>query len=372
MKKKYGLVLGFLLILGLVLWAGRRLAKAPSQHTNAADQKLSAVTSSVTKVPGVAKPSDLTSTPQADNSAVLQFYQLGVLKRNEILAEIQKRDLASIFKLWLDSGRIEHDNMKRQAVGTLLGYELQKRPIDQDFYRKLQEFTADSSNSFEERGQLVANVLRGTKTKESLDLLIQTATDSPDSGLRQAAIEAIQSVGASRGDGKDHEELSPGLERVWQETQNPQLIGAVAKATAEVGAPSGIKVLLTSAMAAGGQSDTKKQAALIALHDVRNPHAVPMLDEIITNQPPNSEAGRLVSAILAEMNNPSAAGSLINWLRNADASAAPLAFTYVVHLRSPLMLEAYEGALKSATPFRSEENRQAIREGLAKYRASYK
>jgi hypothetical protein len=36
------------------------------------------------------------------------------------------------------------------------------------------------------------------------------------------------------------------------------------------------------------------------------------------------------------------------------------------------MLEAFMAALNPATTFRSEENRQAIREGLAKYQAGYK
>jgi HEAT repeat protein len=243
---------------------------------------------------------------------------------------------------------------------------LQKRPPDAEFYAQLQKFIADDSNSRNERGELLLNILGIPQTKESLDLLIQTATTSPDEGIRNTAISAIRSINLCK------EELSPALELVWQDSHDQYLLIATAVAMAKVGAPSGIKLLLSSALATDPQSDQRKQAALNALPEARNPHAVPILTDLLANQPPTSESSKLASSILAEMVFPVAAKSLVNWLQTADASAAPLALSYAVNARTPTLLQACQAALDPSVPFRSEQNREAIRTGLAQRQAGYK
>ena len=72
------------------------------------------------------------------------------------------------------------------------------------------------------------------------------------------------------------------------------------------------------------------------------------------------------------MNANEAAKALFDWLEAADATAAPLAQDYVAHITSPAMLKASQAALDLSVPFRSEQNREAIRAGLAQYTANHK
>jgi hypothetical protein len=232
---------------------------------------------------------------------------------------------------------------------------------------QIQKFIADSSNSVSERGHLL-HVLGEAKTKESLDILIYAATTLPEEGLTEGASDEIQSAGELRGDGKFHEELSPALERVWRESQDRYLLFKVGIAMGRVGAPSGIQLLLSAALAERPQSDIKKQAAEAGLADVLNEHAVPILAALLVNQPPTSAAGKLASGTLAAMSDPAAAPALLSWLQTTDASAAPLVPNYIVRTNSPEMLKACEAALNPAVPFRSEQNREAIRAGLAEYK----
>jgi hypothetical protein len=57
----------------------------------------------------------------------------------------------------------------------------------------------------------------------------------------------------------------------------------------------------------------------------------------------------------------------LNWLQNADESAAPFVHDYIVRAKSQALLNAWESALSPSVPFRSEKNREAIRAGLNEY-----
>ena len=73
--------------------------------------------------------------------------------------------------------------MKQNGIGFLLGGLLRQRPANPTFYAQLQNFIFDGSNSFNDRGHLL-HVLGQAKTKESLDLLIKSATTLQEQGLK--------------------------------------------------------------------------------------------------------------------------------------------------------------------------------------------
>jgi hypothetical protein len=300
-----------------------------------------------------------------------QFYNMSMQEQDQEMDEIRKLSLPELFQTWIDAWRIDRDLMRQNAISYCLWNAMRRQALSQELYGQMQTFLAESSNSIDERGGLL-HVLGEAKTAESLELLIQVANNSTDAGLKEAAIKGVQSTGVLRGDGKFHEELSPALELVWRDSSDKYLLNSVATAIAGIGAPSGIRLLLSSALD-GGQTDrVRSQAAKNALQEVLNPDAVPILSEMLVGNPPSSDAGKLASGTLARMNAPASAQSLMNWLENSDESAAPLAVSYVVQARSPAMLKAFQSALDPSVRFRSEQDREAIRAGLAQYKANRK
>jgi HEAT repeat protein len=369
MKRQNILVIGSLVVLlglGVTLWYTRKSSLVDSRVTDQVNQLPSPAAA---KAQTPVAPPESVSAPAASSGPALKFSEMGVSQRDAFMQEIKKKDLVSIFEIWLDAGRVERDLMKQRAITTFLGNELRNRPPGTAFYEQLRQFIMSDSNSLFERGLLLL-ALGETETKESQDLLIQVATTSLNLGIQRGAINAIQSLDSLWS--QSHEELSPPLERVWAESEDQYLLNAAAIAMARVGAPSGIKLLSAAALDASAQSEIRKKAALRALPEVLNPDAVPVLNNLLVNQPPTSETSRLASGILAEMNTAAAAKALVNWLQDVDATAAPLASNYVINLRSPAMLQAFQAALDPSVPFHSEQNREAIRAGLAQYKAGRK
>jgi hypothetical protein len=75
--------------------------------------------------------------------------------------------------------------------------------------------------------------------------------------------------------------------------------------------------------------------------------------------------------ILAWIGDETATRVLIEWLRNSDEHARTLAFRWMLHATSPLLLQAGRAMLASVVSFQAEEVRAAIRNGLAEYERTH-
>jgi hypothetical protein len=317
-------------------------------------------------------PSPVAPPPSAPGPSAIavpqpKFDDLDVLERNAILAEIEKRDLPAIFQAMLDAGRVEQDGRKQNSIQMVLAYALRGKPPSPEFLAHLRSFLEDRSNSSFERTVLVPGVLQVASTKESVSLLVDVATTSADKEMRLLATGSLAGVNAAWGDGTYHEEIAPVLERAWHESSDQGLLLSVALAMMKAGATSSIELLLSAALDHGGHDALHRRLATDVLNSktILNPHAIPPLASRLEGSSPNSAASRLASRTLAQMNGVQpATRALIAWLQTADATAAPLARDYVVHTQVPA---TWQTALDPAVPFRSEENREAIRAGLAAY-----
>jgi hypothetical protein len=256
--------------------------------------------------------------------------------------------------------------MKQLHLSSTFAGALQERAPSPEFLSQLHDFIEDKSNSSSER-QLLIGDLGDAATKQTQDLLILIATASSDKETSQAAAGSISKAGTGRG-GTNQEELSPGLDRVWRESRDPNLLHCVASAMAQVGASSSMELLLSSALAKDGADDMRKQAALDALElcTILNDRAVPPLAARLSDQSPTSMASRLAGATLARISRPAAAQALVAWLQSANATAAPLVHDYLFRTQ---YAEIWEAALDPKVPFRSEQNREAIRTSLAQLKA---
>jgi len=355
------LVLSAVAILGIVLWTHRK-----SQVT------LQPTVGTQIKHPAVAPVAASKQNPTNDRRTVVipqrKFIAMGVLEANAILVEIGKMDLASIFRVMIDAGRVEHDVTKQLSIQSTLVGSLRVRTPSLEFLAQMRAFIADSSNSTFERN-LVFGVLGAASTVETVDLLIEVATTSPDTELRQTAISTLNGVGTGLGSG---EKLSPALDRVWRDSQDKDLLRIAAIAMAQVGASSSVNMLLESSLEENGRDETRARAAqgAFAYVTILNPNAVPPLAARLENQLPSSTASKLAADTLVKMGIPAAGRVLVEWLRNADENAAPLAVNYVMRSRTETMLAQWEAALSPAVSFKSEKNREAVRSGLIRYRQS--
>ena len=98
--------------------------------------------------------------------------------------------------------------------------------------------------------------------------------------------------------------------------------------------------------------------------------AVPPLAARLKDQPPTSEAVKLVAPILARTSGPDGHVALVEWLRSRPENAAPLVDDLIrQQIRTDPFKSAWAKAVDPSVSFTNEENRKAIREALDAYRA---
>ena len=345
-----------LLIAGIALWLQKTTLSAQTPPVDPAGQPPT--------VAPAAAPSPTKATPSTA-SPKKKFADMGVLEEKAIVDEIRKQDLPAIFQAMLDAERVEHDDLKQMHLKTTFAGALMLKKPSPEFLEQLYGFVTNSANLKFERDLLIG-ALEGAATKESVELLLRIANNAPDLETRQSAA-ALAGVGAG---GRGGPELSPMLERTWRETSNPTLLRSTASSMARIGAPSGIELLLSAALATEDRDKERAIAAKAALLKVYQREAVPPLAARLAGQPPTSDAVKLVAPILAGTNGTEGQKVLVEWLQSRPENAAPLVEQlFLRNIRTDPFESAWSTALEPAVPFKNEENRKAIREALDAYRA---
>lgn len=305
------------------------------------------------------------ANPSGNSAPARKFRDMPVLECNAILEEIRKQDFDFIMRAWLDAGRVEKDATKQGSIVTLWGYTISQRAPSPEFYKKMKAIMADASYSIQERGQLIG-VLSIAATKETADILIYEATHQTDKDLKAMATFAIRSLGEN----SYNEAISIALEPLWKESNDPQMLASVARSMGRIGAPSSVQLLLSAAMVPDGSDDVRRDKAWSGLREVFTGNAVPPLATMLSANPVGSRANTLAFDTLSQIGDKEGPQAVMKWLQTADKSAAPLAKAWAIHARHTSQVEVAQAALDPAVPFRSEENRKALREGLDSYRAA--
>ena len=298
---------------------------------------------------------------------VRKFSEMGVLERGAVIRELRKKDLAEIFQYFLDAERVEQDSMKQMAVQSVLSDELKERKFNPEFLKKLQEFIESDVPSKFERG-MVLGALGDAATKETGELLLHEATTLKHADVRGDAIASVQVLG----DRAENEDLSPALNRAWTTTNDPLFLRSVGISMARIGSSASVDLLLSAALAPDGRDDVRRDVAWPALRKVHTGNAVSPLAAVLEKSPSGSRENTLAFETLSQIVGKEAPQAVMKWLRTTDSSAAPMAAAWAVHARHDLQLELAQAALDPKVPFRSEENRKALREGLDAYRAAHK
>jgi HEAT repeat protein len=315
--------------------------------------------------PAAAQP-QLAGAPVAEPNNNRKFAKMSVLERDTVLLNLEKQDLASIFQAMLDAERVEHDDLKQMHLQTTFSEALKLKNPTPEFLEKIRLFLSDESNSEFER-DLVFGALGEASTPETVKLLAELAKSSPSESVRDAASGSLGTVGSRGGGGS---KLSPTLDKVWSDSSDEVLLASVALSMVEIGTRDSVELLLSSALETTGKDKVRMETAKSVLRKVHSKEAVPPLAARLQNQSTTSAPAMLVAPILVRIGDDAASIAVVNWLKDQSEVATPLIKNLVLQqTRSDTMLNAWEAALLPAVPFRNEKNREAIRVGLAEYRA---
>jgi hypothetical protein len=293
---------------------------------------------------------------------------MDVLERVAVTKEIGKKDIGTIFQLFLDAGRVEHDPIKQSGIQGVFTRALKSQPLTPEFLEKMRQFVSDKSNSRNERESIMSS-FAFAGTKETAEFL-QWAATSPDVDevVRTGGRSGIAKMG-SVGPG---DYIPPIVQPLWRNSKDQYTLNSAAEAMAKAGEPSGIELLLSAALAPDGQDDMRRDVATWALQEVYTANAVPPLAAALKNNPVGSRANTLAFTTLAQIVEKKADQVLMGWLQTNDGSAASMAKEWIAHAKTPSQLVAAKAALDPSVPFRSEANREALRAGLEAYRAGHK
>lgn len=361
MKKKHTFILvALVVLLGVALWFRQSVPSSPTRPVDSTSHPLT-VHTAIPRKPSVEAPSRSEVTP-SDANPESKFANMGVLERNAILMEISNQELPAIFEAMLNAQRAEHDPMKQMGLQTVLAGALKQKPPNPEFLEQLRAFVTNSSNLQFER-DLVFGALGSAATPETVKLLAELATTSSDQKISQAATGSLGTVWAGMGGG---EKLSPTLEQVWRESSDPKLLLGAASSMAKIGAPSSIELLLSEGLATDGANKVRIETARNALQGVYRPNAVPPMADRLAHQSSTGATAKLVAPILVKIGDAAAGRAVVTWLQSRDENAEALIQDLTVHrTRSEQMLSAWAAALDPTVPFQNEQNREAIRTGLA-------
>lgn len=370
MKIRYQLILGLvaLLLCGLVWWVKRPVALplAPIQEKitlPSTPASLAAAKPPQSKA-AVTAPTHANAAPSGDAVPKRKLSEIDLLEGSAVMNEIANKDLLAIFQHFLDAGRAENDEMKQSGLSGILAEAILNRKPDPVFLKKLQEFIESDTPSARERGMML-DTLGRAGTKEAGELLLHEAATLNDTKLRGTAIQCVSNLGDAMSWKRG--EITPALVRVWKATNDPGLMAATARSMARLGSAESIELLLAAALAPDGQDDVRRSTAERAVRRVYADSAAPPLAAVLAANPVGSRANTLAFEVLTRL-GPTAQKAIMEWLQTTDRNAAPFATHWVISNRSNSQ-ELAQAALDPAVPFRSEENRRAIRAGLEAYRA---
>lgn len=312
-----------------------------------------------TPQPQAAKP----PPPAPTGGASRKFSDMTARETIDIMRQIKATGADELFQWFLKAGRIDQDPMKQSALQGKLTGALRGNKYAPDFIARMKAFVMDAANSKLERG-LVTSAFAGARTKEGVEFVLWVVANQPDFEVRASAISNVRGLGGSQ------PYLPEMIEPLWKESQDADLLKAVAEAMAREAAPSSIELLLPAMAADDGQDDKRRMAAFGAIPKIYRADAVPALESALKNNPPGSKMNAIALSTLGQIGDKSAGQAVIGWLQAADNNAAPLVPGWIGRASGGGHLPAAEAALNPSVPFRSEENREAIRAALAAQRAA--
>lgn len=276
---------------------------------------------------------------------------------------------AQLWQRW-EKALARGDFQQNAIIASLLAEQLRQYP-DAGVYQAI-------DNALRQPGLAVAgksaviDLLGEIATPEALAQLIDIAQAGADSPLYISALQAISRIGDNRWDGRFHEELSPDLEAAWLDMAvvDSAHVGAIARALATIGAPSGVELLL-QALAAPAKTAAleetarlKQATAFSMIPAVRNPAAVEVLAEWFHQAGLGSPVFEVSGLTLANVGSPAATQVLLDWAETAPDEGARRVGDWLLRIHDSASVELM-AAQQHALNFQSGAVAKAFNMALA-------
>ena len=194
----------------------------------------------------------------------------------------------------------------------------------------------------------VVDLLQRSATPETLEILIESAQNpTVPRKDKKSILAGIANFGRYRWKDKFHEELSPILEKEWENSS--ELEGsykeAITNGIASVGSESGITMLIDTLKA--NKADKKTEMIIgSAFSRIKNPAAIKPLKEVLLNRTYYGNSIWEASGdALSGMGDPDATRLLLIWVQHSGPEDLIWVERWFVNVRDPRVIEVIEDSI---------------------------
>ncbi|MBN1124564.1 MAG: hypothetical protein JXA82_06125 [Sedimentisphaerales bacterium] len=235
----------------------------------------------------------------------------------------------------------------------------------EELFRKIWEIMNDSSVPVSAKRELIF-ILSRAATPETVRILAEILSgENISDELKHELISQISMIGGYFWERQDVYQATAPVLKLWQETEDPELLNALATAMGHIANSESLNYLFDAVLNQATtleeiwySGDSRAQAALTGFERVRNSEAAPIIGSRLMDSTNRLEIA-ICTDILASMEDAGGARYLLSWMQNTDDSFAPF-IPGIMQRISSLGLEYLDTVHLQNLNFRSHQVEQAV------------
>jgi hypothetical protein len=239
------------------------------------------------------------------------------------------------------------------------------------FYQRARQVLDDGSIDVTSKAALLW-VLDRAATPAAIKMLAEWYKPDLPAELKSSVYRAIANIGQYYWKKESLPIAIPILEQLWMQSNDPNILSAVATALSNVGISESIDVLMTTLLNDGitasdieKSSDPRVSAAWRSLQVLQNPNVISIFQQRLQESTNRLETS-VYAGLLAGMGQTDATQALLSWARGAGDQQAPIAEYAFGKITSFECLQSINSALAQNTVFKSSLVKEAVLSTLEK------
>ncbi len=358
-QKRIAVFSGLLIViagLGVYLLKELGIAADPFKGRDDVSQRLRAFT-----------PENNSNSPAGDSRSGSKMAPLSPYSR----AVSQTGNALALLEEWLAS-LSRNDTSKAGALFQAMIESLHTNPGGNlAFYQRARQILEDGSRDASIKQALIRAMDRAA-TPAAIKLLAEWCQPDLPADLKNSAYMAIANTGQYFWDKKSLPFAIPVLQQLWLQSDDPNMLSAVATALARVGNPESINILMDAALSKSKtmadiehSSDPRVSAAWSSLQGLRNPEVIPIFQEQLQSSTSSLETS-VYAGLLAGMGQIDATQALLSWAQGAGDQYASIARDAFAKIGTFECLQYVNSALAQNATFKSSLVKTAVWSALKK------
>ncbi len=264
------------------------------------------------------------------------------------------------------------DEESASILSEVMIQSLHKNPDgDWLFYQRAKQVLEDASIGARSKERLIFIIDRAA-TPEAIKLLAELCQRGVPSELKTSAYSAIANTGQYFWDKESLPKAIPILQQMWNQSDDPDLLNAVAKALATIGNPDSIEYLVDEALSNNkamadieNSRDPSVKAAWQSLKNMQKIDIIPFFEEKLQSSTSKLELS-VYAELLAESGQISASEALLSWAQSAGDQYAAIAQNAFGSIVSYECLQHINSMLAQNAAFKSSHVKKAVLSALKK------